>query len=158
MTMSVEVAIIPTPIGPLTIHVEDGALVQLDLQGATPANAERDSAGVANRVDAYFDGDIEAIDSVLVEAAGTPFQKAVWAALRQIPPGETASYGEIAAQVGRPGAMRAVGTANKSNPTALVVPCHRVIRSDGTIGGYGGGLDRKRWLLAHESTHRRPRT
>lgn len=153
ITATTEVAIVPTPIGPLTIHVRDGALVQLDLQGTAPATVDRDSAGIADRVAGYFEGDIEVIDSVVVDAEGTPFQRDVWLALRQIPPGETASYGEIAAAIGRPGAMRAVGSANKSNPTALVVPCHRVIRSDGTIGGYGGGLDRKRWLLAHEQKH-----
>lgn len=153
----VEVALVPTPIGPLTISVENGSLVQLDLDGAAEPTVERDNAGVADRIDAYFDGDIDAIDTVAVDAAGTPFQRAVWAALRRIPPGETASYAEIAAAVGRPLAVRAVGTANAHNPTALVVPCHRVIRSDGTIGGYGGGLDRKRWLLTHEAAHARHR-
>jgi methylated-DNA-[protein]-cysteine S-methyltransferase len=150
-----EVALIPTPIGPLTIHVEGDALVQLDLEGTALPTVERDNAGIADRIDAYFEGEIDAIESVTVDATGTPFQKSVWAALRRIPAGETASYGEIAAAVGVPRAMRAVGRANATNPTALVVPCHRVIRSDGTIGGYGGGLDRKRWLLAHEATHTR---
>jgi methylated-DNA-[protein]-cysteine S-methyltransferase len=149
-----EIALVPSPIGPVTIAVDDGALVQLDLEGTTQPNVDRDSAGVAECIEAYFEGEIGAIDKVLVNAAGTPFQRDVWHALRRIPPGETASYGEIAAAVGKPRAVRAVGSANANNPTALVVPCHRVIRSDGTIGGYGGGLDRKRWLLAHEAAHR----
>ncbi len=145
-----ERAVIPTPVGPFTIRVEDGALVELDLNGAGEPTVDRDSAGIADRIAAYFAGEIDAIDTITVDAAGTPFQRAVWDALRRIPAGETASYGEIAAAIGNPRAVRAVGSANAANPVALVVPCHRVIRSDGTIGGYGGGLDRKRWLLAHE--------
>jgi len=82
---------------------------------------------------------------------GTPFQLQVWAALEHIPFGETISYGELARRVGAPGAARAVGLANGRNPVPIVVPCHRVIGADGTLTGYGGGLDRKRWLLAHES-------
>ncbi len=85
-----------------------------------------------------------------IDVAGTAFQEAVWKQLRKIPPGETRSYADIAAAIGEPGAVRAVGTANGSNPVAILVPCHRVIRSDGTLGGYAGGLDRKRKLLAAE--------
>jgi AraC family transcriptional regulator of adaptative response/methylated-DNA-[protein]-cysteine methyltransferase len=85
-----------------------------------------------------------------IDVAGTAFQEAVWKELRRIPPGETRSYADIAAAIGEPGAVRAVGTANGSNPVAVLVPCHRVIRSDGTLGGYAGGLDRKRQLLAAE--------
>ena len=81
---------------------------------------------------------------------GTAFQLAVWAALRAIPAGSTLSYGALAARLGRPAAVRAVGAANGANPIALFVPCHRVIAADGTLWGYGGGLERKRWLLAHE--------
>ena len=81
---------------------------------------------------------------------GTPFQRAVWRALREIPCGETRSYGEIARRIGRPKAVRAVGLANGANPIGIVVPCHRVIGSNGTLTGYGGGIERKRWLLAHE--------
>jgi AraC family transcriptional regulator of adaptative response/methylated-DNA-[protein]-cysteine methyltransferase len=85
-----------------------------------------------------------------IDVAGTAFQEAVWKELRKIPPGQTRSYANIAAAIGEPGAVRAVGTANGSNPVAILVPCHRVIRSDGTLGGYAGGLDRKRKLLAAE--------
>jgi methylated-DNA-[protein]-cysteine S-methyltransferase len=104
-------------------------------------------------LDRYFRGEITAIDSITVQAAGTAFQQEVWAALRQIPAGSTTSYGALAMKLRRPGASRAVGLANGSNPIGLVVPCHRVIGADGTLTGYGGGLPRKQWLLDHESRH-----
>ena len=94
-----------------------------------------------------------AVHDLPIDVAGTAFQEAVWKELRKIPPGETRSYADIAAAIGEPGAVRAVGTANGSNPVAILVPCHRVIRSDGTLGGYAGGLDRKRHLLAAEGAH-----
>ena len=106
--------------------------------------------GLTNAIDAYFAGDLAAIDRLPVETAGTAFQRAVWDALRSIPCGTTISYGELARRIGRPSAVRAVGLANGSNPISIVVPCHRVIGSNGTLTGYGGGLDRKRWLLKHE--------
>ena len=84
--------------------------------------------------------------------AGTPFQRKVWQGLCAIPYGETMSYAELARRIGHPGASRAVGSANGRNPISIVVPCHRVIAADGTLGGYGGGLDRKEWLLQHEMT------
>jgi methylated-DNA-[protein]-cysteine S-methyltransferase len=99
----------------------------------------------------YFDGDITVIDTIRVTFSGTLFQTKVWSALRTIPGGTTLSYGALAARIGAPKAARAVGLANGSNPIALVVPCHRVIGSDGTLTGYGGGLPRKRWLLDHEA-------
>jgi methylated-DNA-[protein]-cysteine S-methyltransferase len=99
---------------------------------------------------AYFAGDLTALDELEVETAGTPFQRAVWAALRRIPVGHTLSYGALAAQIGKPSAVRAVGLANGSNPIGVVVPCHRVIGANGALTGYGGGLPRKRWLLEHE--------
>jgi len=98
----------------------------------------------------YFDGECGVIDTVAVELNGTDFQKSVWQALRRIPCGSTISYAELARRIGAPAAVRAVGVANGANPVALVVPCHRVIGSDGSLTGYGGGLDRKRWLLDHE--------
>lgn len=106
--------------------------------------------GAAAAVRRYLAGDLHAIDGVVVDATGTPFQERVWAALRTIPAGETRSYGQLAAAIGSPGAVRAVGTANGANPVWLLVPCHRVVRSDGAVGGYGGGPDRKQWLLDHE--------
>ena len=94
-----------------------------------------------------------AMPDLPIDVAGTAFQEAVWKELRKIPVGETRSYADIAAAIGEPGAVRAVGTANGSNPVAILVPCHRVIRSDGTLGGYAGGLDRKRKLLEAEQAH-----
>jgi methylated-DNA-[protein]-cysteine S-methyltransferase len=98
----------------------------------------------------YFDGDLSAIDSIPVATRGTPFQRDVWAALRAIQPGTTISYGALARQLGRPASVRAVGLANGANPIGIVVPCHRVIGADASLTGYGGGIDRKRWLLTHE--------
>jgi methylated-DNA-[protein]-cysteine S-methyltransferase len=102
------------------------------------------------RFDAYFTGQTDAFETIAWEGAGTEFQKKVCATLCTIPAGETLSYGQLAERIGRPTAVRAVGLANGSNPVALVVPCHRVIGSDGSLTGYGGGLHRKRWLLEHE--------
>jgi methylated-DNA-[protein]-cysteine S-methyltransferase len=99
---------------------------------------------------AYFAGDARALAAVPWATGGTPFQNRVWQALCEIPAGVTWSYGQLAAHIGAPKAVRAVGLANGSNPVGLVVPCHRVIGANGTLTGYGGGLERKRWLLAHE--------
>jgi methylated-DNA-[protein]-cysteine S-methyltransferase len=98
----------------------------------------------------YFAGELGAIDDLPVKTAGTPFQRAVWSALREIPLGATESYGKLAERIGRPTAVRAVGLANGSNPIGIVVPCHRVIGANGSLTGYGGGMERKRWLLEHE--------
>ncbi|HEV8026357.1 MAG TPA: methylated-DNA--[protein]-cysteine S-methyltransferase [Stellaceae bacterium] len=111
--------------------------------------ATRPSAA-ARALEAYFGGDLRAIETVPTATNGTDFQRAVWAALRQIPVGSTLSYGALAARLGRATAMRAVGLANGANPIPVVVPCHRVIGADGSLTGFGGGLERKRWLLAHE--------
>ena len=113
----------------------------------TPA---RDPGGLTRAMRAYFKGDIAAIDSLPVETAGTPFQRSVWSALRKIRGGKTISYAELARRIGKPKAVRAAGLANGQNPISIVVPCHRVIGSDGSLTGYGGGLPRKQWLLAHE--------
>ena len=100
---------------------------------------------------AYFAGDRAALNGLTVRTNGTDFQREVWAALRAIPAGETRTYGQLAAAIGRPKAVRAAGLANGQNPVALIVPCHRVIGANGTLTGYAGGLERKRWLLAHEA-------
>jgi methylated-DNA-[protein]-cysteine S-methyltransferase len=110
------------------------------------------SAG-ARALAAYFDGDISAVADLPTRTQGTEFQRKVWEALRTIPAGFSISYGSLAARIGRPGASRAVGLANGANPIAIVVPCHRVIGADASLTGYGGGLERKRWLLAHERAH-----
>jgi methylated-DNA-[protein]-cysteine S-methyltransferase len=106
--------------------------------------------GLTDAIARYFAGDLAAIDTLPVRTAGTPFQREVWHALRDIPCGTTISYSILARRIGRPNAVRAVGLANGSNPVGIVVPCHRVIGSDGTLTGYGGGIERKRWLLRHE--------
>jgi methylated-DNA-[protein]-cysteine S-methyltransferase len=105
---------------------------------------------LAAGLSAYLQGDVTAIDALPVDVGGTPFQMKVWKALRTIPAGETISYAELARRAGSPRAVRAAGNANGRNPVSVVIPCHRVIHADGSIGGYGGGLPRKRWLLAHE--------
>ncbi len=99
----------------------------------------------------YFAGDVAAIDMLPVFTRGTGFQCAVWQALRLVPPGETITYTELAARAGRPAAIRAAGAANGANPISLVVPCHRIVGMDGRLTGYGSGLERKRWLIAHEA-------
>jgi methylated-DNA-[protein]-cysteine S-methyltransferase len=99
---------------------------------------------------AYFDGTASAIDDFPLDMRGAPFEMRVWTALREIPPGRTTSYGAIAQSLDAPGASRAVGAANGANPVAIIVPCHRVIGSSGALTGYGGGLDRKTWLIDHE--------
>jgi methylated-DNA-[protein]-cysteine S-methyltransferase len=106
--------------------------------------------GLAEAVRRYFAGELRVIDTLPVQMAGTEFQREVWGALREIPCGTTVSYMELARRIGRPKAVRAVGLANGSNPVGVVVPCHRVIGADGSLTGYGGGIERKRWLLEHE--------
>jgi methylated-DNA-[protein]-cysteine S-methyltransferase len=101
-------------------------------------------------LDAYFAGVNADASALPLDMRGAGFERRVWQTLRQIPPGTTTSYGEIAARLGSPGASRAVGAANGANPIAIVVPCHRVIGKSGSLTGYGGGLDRKTWLLEHE--------
>ena len=120
--------------------------------GAGSGLAAGDSVfqAVRDQLAAYFGGELRDFELPL-RMAGTPFQHQVWEGLRAIPYGETVSYAELARRIGRPGASRAVGSANGRNPIAIVVPCHRVIAADGTLGGYGGGLDRKEWLLEHRS-------
>ena len=117
-----------------------------------PCNPEpgRAPAHVRDALDAYFAGDLRAIDAIETATAGTDFQRRVWCALRDIPAGTTESYGALAMRLGCPKATRAVGLANGANPIGLVVPCHRVIGANGTLTGYGGGIERKHWLLTHE--------
>ncbi|MCS2147356.1 methylated-DNA--[protein]-cysteine S-methyltransferase [Scandinavium manionii] len=112
--------------------------------------ASTDPNGLSSKMKAYFDGDLSIIDTLSSATAGTPFQREVWQALRSIPCGHVMHYGELAEQLGRPGAARAVGAANGSNPVSIVVPCHRVIGRNGTLTGYAGGVQRKEWLLRHE--------
>ena len=106
--------------------------------------------GLSDCFRCYFAGDLTALDNVPVKTAGTPFQREVWRALRNIPRGTTISYSQLAQSIGRPKSTRAVGLANGANPIAILVPCHRVIGSSGSLTGYGGGIERKQWLLDHE--------
>jgi methylated-DNA-[protein]-cysteine S-methyltransferase len=111
--------------------------------GAAPRNLKR-------LLRSYFEGELGCLGAIEWRTAGTPFQRAVWTALTTIAPGETLSYGALAAKLGCSNSVRAVGMANGANPISVVVPCHRVIGSDGSLTGYGGGIERKRWLLNHE--------
>jgi methylated-DNA-[protein]-cysteine S-methyltransferase len=118
----------------------------------TPAD---NPGGLSQAISKYFAGDLTAIDNLPTKTNGTDFQRQVWQALREIPCGTTTSYGELAKRIGRPKAVRAVGLANGSNPIGVIVPCHRVIGSNGSLTGYGGGLSRKQWLLEHETRRQR---
>ena len=148
---------VESPVGPLTLAGEGSTLMHLrmadqthepDRSGWTPAGPEA-FADVVEQLNAYFAGTLTEFD-VDLELRGTEFQRKVWAALQTIPHGETRSYGEIAEQIGSPGASRAVGLANGRNPIAIIVPCHRVIGAAGSMTGYGGGIDRKKMLIALE--------
>ena len=142
----------PSPVGDILLRAgEDGRLTDLYLRhedhapaGGGPFDAVRE------QLDAYFAGELEAFDLDL-DPRGTPFQQRVWAELTRIPFGETISYSELAHRLGDPKLVRAVGLANGRNPISIVIPCHRVIGANGSLVGYGGGLDRKRWLLQHEA-------
>ncbi len=119
-----------------------------------PVEPGDDPAGAVSVLKRYFGGDLASLDEVDVELHGTPFQQRVWNALRTVAAGTTTSYTQLADRVGAPTAVRAVGAANGANPVAVVLPCHRIIGSNGSLTGYGGGLDRKRWLLNHEGVSR----
>jgi methylated-DNA-[protein]-cysteine S-methyltransferase len=143
---------VPSPLGKLTIAVDAAArLVEIRLREAPPAG-RRDPlrcAAIAQQLEQYFAGDRRTFD-LEVRPRGSSFQQRVWLALRKIPWGDVCNYGDIARRIGQPGAARAVGQANGANPIPIVIPCHRVIASDGTIGGYSGGLGIKERLLALE--------
>jgi len=152
-------------IGPIHMVADGGRLLALEfgdaehrlmpmLQarlGKEPMLEPADDLGViASAVRVYFEGDLAALDAIEVDGGGTDFQRHAWDALRAIPPGETRTYGQMAEILGRPNAARAIGAANALNPISLVVPCHRLVGSHGALTGYGGGIERKRWLLEHE--------
>ena len=154
-----------TPIGTALLIVDaDGALRALDWEdheprmrqllrrqyGAVALKAARAPRELKAALSAYFKGDLASLKTIKWRIAGTPFQRQVWTALPKIPAGTTKSYGALAAQLGMPRAMRAVGHANGSNPISVVLPCHRLIGANGALVKYGGGLARKRWLLEHE--------
>lgn len=148
-------AILPSPIGELTVTADADGITGLYMEGDAHALASAPStdnpllAKARDQLDAYFAGRLTEFDLPL-SLKGTPFQQRVWSRLQTIPFGRTTSYGALAATLGQPTAMRAVGLANGRNPVSIIVPCHRVIGADGSLTGYGGGIERKRWLLAHE--------
>jgi methylated-DNA-[protein]-cysteine S-methyltransferase len=161
-------AFIATPVGTMRALASDAALCAFEFQiderltrldsrmlrwFSEPEVEQRENDVIARTrawADAYFAGKRADISELTLDMRGAPFERTVWEALKTIPPGTTTSYGAIARQIGSPGASRAVGMANGANPVAIIVPCHRVIGANGTLTGYGGGLDRKRWLLNHE--------
>lgn len=169
--MKLDLTLMDSPIGPLTLIADGDTLVGVDLHGhhgedsgvvrhlarhlerkhgALTFTPHADAAGAASRLRAYFAGDIDALAQQPVRTYGTDFQCEIWRALTTIPAGTTWTYAHLAQAVGRPQAVRAAGAANGANPVSLFVPCHRVIGADGTLWGYGGGLERKAWLLNHE--------
>jgi methylated-DNA-[protein]-cysteine S-methyltransferase len=155
--------IVDSPIGPLTLVARDGVLIGLYMRehrhrpdAATFGDeSAEDLMTVAEQLGEYFAGERTSFD-LPMDAIGTSFQRTVWSALRDIPYGQTISYGQLAARIGRPTASRAVGLANGRNPLSIVVPCHRVVASSGKLTGYGGGIERKRLLLALERRRAQP--
>lgn len=153
-----------SPLGPLLLAHAGGQLCMLDFDeyqqrfqtllmrrfGNVLMEEKAIDAALRDALLAYLAGALEALDDIPVHAVGTSFQQLVWQTLRKIPPGETWTYSQLAHFIGRPGSQRAVGLANSQNPVAIVVPCHRVIGSNGELTGYAGGMERKRWLLLHE--------
>jgi methylated-DNA-[protein]-cysteine S-methyltransferase len=162
---------IATPIGELIVIADrEGRLRTIDWtdhearmkqlldryygKGRYTLTPKRDPGGLSSAMRRYFKGDIGVLAELPVATSGTPFQNSIWRALRKIKDGTTISYAELARRIGRPKAVRAAGLANGQNPISIVVPCHRVIGSNGSLTGYGGGLERKQWLLDHEGASR----
>jgi len=167
--MRLSIERVPSPIGALTCVTLGDMLFTLEFEenvervraclarrgvalNAVPRSPTKTE--VARRIEAYFEGDLSAIEGVAAEVHGTPFEQRVYAELRKIPTGEVVSYSELARRAGRPRAVRATGATNAKNPIAIVVPCHRVIGANGALTGYAGGVERKQWLLAHEGARR----
>jgi len=171
-TQAIALATAPSPLGEISFALSGDLLCVLGFEvqrdqllarlgrrfKVHPARAAESPviARVRDALARYFAGELRALEALPLDGGGTHFQTAVWSALREIPAGETRSYGQIAARIGKPRAVRAVGLANGKNPIALAVPCHRVIGADGSLTGYAGGLERKRWLLEHERRQGRP--
>jgi len=162
--MQLQIDEVESPIGTILLVAGAGALCALDFAncrermlsllgaryGRTRLEPATDPGGYTTRLRAYLDGDLDAVADIPVETGGTAFQRRVWSSLRQVPRGSTTTYGALAGALGAPTAARAVGLANSRNPVAIVIPCHRVVGANGSLTGYAGGIDRKRWLLAHE--------
>ena len=155
---------ITSPLGMVRVVTDDEFLRALDFgdyeqrlqtllarhYGEVSLREKRDPLGASSAVARYFAGELEALNAIPTATHGTDFQRRVWHSLCAIPAGTTISYGELARRIGNPAASRAVGLANGANPIAIAVPCHRVIGANGDLTGYGGGMERKRWLLMHE--------
>lgn len=144
-----------TPLGPLRLQFDDNGLHAVTIVRGLPDDAHtaagpRKAFPHRKAFERYFAGEVKALEKLKVIMRGTAFQQHVWRELCRIPPGTTLSYAELAANIGNGKAMRAVGSANGRNPLCIVVPCHRVIAADGSLGGFSAGLDAKRWLLRHE--------
>jgi methylated-DNA-[protein]-cysteine S-methyltransferase len=159
--ITLDIAEYATPLGAATAAILDGRLVALTfserwkemdarLTRRFGTFNRRHGGSLQRRLDAYFAGDVTAFDQLEVDPGGTAFQAAVWSRLRHIPAGSTTTYRALALAIGSAKAVRAVGAANGANPIWLVIPCHRAIGSDGSLTGYAGGIERKRWLLEHE--------
>ena len=162
--IELQFAEVASPVGAILIACDGQTLIALEFAdhgerlmaglrrrfGEFRVRRSRDPGGVASRIRAYLKGALGALDEIAADGGGTDFQRRVWSELRRIAPGEVVSYAGLARRIGRPSAVRAVANANAQNPVSIVVPCHRVIGSDGSLTGYGGGLPRKRWLLEHE--------
>ncbi len=149
--------VLPTPLGPMLARASETGLVELEFD-RSPVSGELDADigaahldSIAHEIDAYFAGSLQAFRTSL-DLRGTPFQVRVWRALLDIPFGQTRSYSQLARALGSPDAVRAVAAANGANRIAIVVPCHRVVGSDGSLTGYASGLHRKEWLLRHEGS------
>jgi methylated-DNA-[protein]-cysteine S-methyltransferase len=144
-----------SPIGSIVVTASESGVTELNFSDE-PVNPESKNNLILEKclkqLDEYFSG-LRTTFDVELDLRGTEFRMAVWRALLLLPYGKTSSYGRLAASIGRPKAGRAVGGANHNNPVSIIVPCHRVIGGDGSLVGYGGGLDRKKWLLAHEAAH-----
>lgn len=162
--MIIDLADLNSPIGRILLAVRErrlcvamfgAAYTELEevlarIYGSFEPRKREDPAGAITSLRAYFSGVLDAIEQIDVAPAGTEFQRKVWSQLRKTKPGETISYGRLASKIGSPRAVRAVGAANGANPIAIVIPCHRVVGADGGLVGYGGGIERKQWLLGHE--------
>jgi methylated-DNA-[protein]-cysteine S-methyltransferase len=168
MDPTVDLTTIDSPVGKLTVAARGRGVCLVHFGAATPRlratlaswypgaaiAPAKDPGGAVDVLRRYFDGDLQSLDEIEVDLHGTPFQRSVWTALRSVRAGTTLSYAQLAGRVGAPAAVRAVGAANGANPVAVILPCHRIIGSNGSLTGYGGGLERKRWLLDHEGVKR----
>jgi methylated-DNA-[protein]-cysteine S-methyltransferase len=161
--MIFDIAELNSPIGAITLALRGAHLCALGFTDRWPKQQRvlvrrfgavewrrLDGGDIVKRLSDYFAGDLDALTPIPADPGGTAFQAKVWAALREVPVGGTVSYGDLARAIGSPSAVRAVGAANGANPIGIVIPCHRVIGADGQLIGYGGGIERKRWLLRHE--------